>query len=65
MPDAGYRMDGWRAPGIYRLRPTWFGIVIAEELWEHEDSRREWRRARPYAKLAIQETATRVRPEGV
>lgn len=45
MPDRGYPMSGWRLEGSTRVRATWLGIAIVEELWEHEDGRREWRRA--------------------
>ena len=45
MPDRGYQMDGWRREGSTRVRSTWLGLAMLEEFWEHEDGRREWRRA--------------------
>lgn len=45
MPDRGYPMDGWRSVNRYRLRTTWFGFVVAEQLWESRDGSKQWRRA--------------------
>lgn len=36
---------GGFATGAIRMRPTLFGLAICEELYEHGDGRREWRRA--------------------
>lgn len=31
--------------GAVRVRPSFFGIAVCEELYEHGDGRREWRRS--------------------
>ena len=50
MPDMGYRMDGWHSSGEIRIRSTIFGCRI-EELFEHKDGSRQWRRAATTVKL--------------
>ena len=45
MPDLGYPAGGWRREGSPRIRSTWLGLAVLEEFWQHEDGRREWRRA--------------------
>lgn len=52
MPERGFQLDGWRTAEQMRVRQGWFRAVI-EELWEHEDGRREWRRLRPWRVLPV------------
>ncbi len=43
-PDRDF--GGGFATGAVRVRPTFFGLAICEELYEHGDGRREWQRSR-------------------
>lgn len=43
MPDRGYRIDGSRSTGRYRLRQGFFGVAL-EELIERRGGSSQWRK---------------------
>lgn len=43
-PPRDFNMAGWACIAEIRVRPTFFGLARMEQLWQHKDGRREWRR---------------------
>lgn len=48
-----YNDDGWTEVHAFRLRPSWFGFLVAQQKWLHRDGRAEWRRMSRYRAIEI------------
>lgn len=44
-PPLDYGIWGWTPLPRLRARAAWFGTLV-DQLWEHEDGSRQWRRYR-------------------
>ncbi|MCW5693818.1 MAG: hypothetical protein KIT48_15770, partial [Pseudolabrys sp.] len=45
-PPPPWNADGSHETGRLRVRPSWFGFAVVEELVEYRDGRQRWERIR-------------------
>lgn len=46
MPEQQHNIYGDCKLDKYRLRLTWFGLAVVEELWESGDGTKHWKKIR-------------------